>query len=107
MTDSPRAMHLDYSVARAMSVNDLIQTWEKIAPDLAEALKGKPLIASKTPWGVMACYIVGVILGDYGLSLSEAGTQVLAGILVLFGSFIMRYISTGRINGIVRPTDTV
>jgi hypothetical protein len=98
-------MQLDHSVAKSMSVEDLIGTWERIAPDLAEALKGKPLIESKTPWGVMACYIIGVLLGDYGLSLSEAGTQILAGVLVLIGSFVMRYISTARINGIVRPAD--
>lgn len=107
MPGNVRGLKLDNSVRASMSLGDLIQAWERIAPDLAEALKGKPLIASKTPWGVIACYIVGVVLGDFGLGMSEAGTQVLAGGLVLVGSYAMRYFTKSRINGIVQPTDPV
>jgi len=102
-----RARQLNNGVRYAASFSDLVRNWERVDPDLAEALKGKPLILSKTPWGVIVCYILGLALGHFGIEMSDAGTQVLAGVFVLIGSYAMRYITTARINGIVKPNDTI
>lgn len=64
-------------------------------------LQGKALIASKTPWGVLASYAVGFLAARYGLGLDDASTQVVAGGAVLAGSYAMRYITSSPITGLL------
>lgn len=93
---------VDVSVSNARSFDELIGYWEEVAPDLAEAVEGKALIAAKSPWGVLIAYIVGLLVTKYGFKASPETVQVFTGIFVLVGGFAMRMITKTPITGIVK-----
>jgi hypothetical protein len=95
---------IDSAVTAAQSLPDLIGKLEAIDPVLASQLSGKALLASRTPWGVLASGIVGWIVAHYGLGLDEATTNSIAGLFVLIGSFAMRYITRTPITSITIPS---
>ena len=76
-----------------LPVSELIAQLQAANPVLAEQLTAKPLLASRTPWGVLASYALGVGLARYGLALDPTTTQVVAGGFVLAGSYAMRSIT--------------
>lgn len=64
-------------------------------------ITGKALVASKTPWGVLAAYGVTFLGAHYGLGLDPGTTGVVAGAAVLAGSYAMRYITSVPITGLL------
>ena len=73
---------------------------------MAQALSGKALIASKTPWGVLLTALVAYGASKYGVGWSEQTCELVAGAGVLVGSYAMRYLSPGRITGLFGKADT-
>lgn len=105
-------------VAAAKSLPDLITMAQTAAPDLAAAFIGKALIASKTPWGVLAGAGVSWLVAHYGLACTAAAAagagcwtpdtiNTVTGAATLFGawvaSYVMRYLSPLPITGILKP----
>jgi hypothetical protein len=94
----------------ASDVPAAIKALSVLDPDLAP----KALIASKSPWGTVAVALVSMLATKYGLSCGAvvtatcwstdtvnevAGAAALLGTLV--GSYIMRYVTSRPISGIV------
>lgn len=99
-----RRKAIDAAIAQSNSKPELIGHLERAgAGDVAESIEGKALIAARSPWGVIIFYIIGVLLGKYGIALSPEHTQILAGAFVLVGGYVMRIITHAPITGIVNP----
>jgi hypothetical protein len=79
----------------------VIQTVETVAEAIDPGVTGKALIASKTPWGVLAAYGLTFLGAHFGLGLDADTTAVLAGVAVLVGSYAMRYITSKPITGLL------
>lgn len=77
----------------------VVQTAESVVETVAPGTVGKALVASRTPWGVLAAYAVSFLGARYGLGLDDASTGVVAGGAVLAGSYAMRYITSSPITG--------
>jgi hypothetical protein len=92
---------IDEAVAEARSLPDLINRLEQLDPALALQLTGKALIYAKTPWGALASGIIGFLVAHYSLGFDPATTNFVAGLSVLVGSYIMRYITSVPITGIL------
>lgn len=92
-------------VAAANSLPDLISKAETFDPDLAEQLRGKALIASKTPWGTVLGGIIAWVVAHYGLNVDPGTQTVIAGLGVLAASYIMRYITKGPVTGVLVQGD--
>lgn len=104
----------DLVIADARSLPDLIAKAEVDDPELAKQLTAKPLIASKSPAGVVVCALISWLATRYGLSCSVTsdpatcwtpdtinlvgGVATLVGAAV--GAYIMRFITAGPIKGI-------
>lgn len=81
----------------AQDVPDAVKAISVLAPDLAP----KALIASKSPWGTLAVSVVVWASAHWGFGWSEDTCVTVAGVAVLAGSYLMRYITTARIGGVL------
>lgn len=95
------------AVLTATSLPDLVNKLNTIDPALGDQITGKALIASKTPWGVLAAYGVAYISTRYGLGWSETTTNLVAGGFVLIASFGMRYVSNHPITSLFTKAKAV
>lgn len=98
----------------AKGLPDLIEKAKVADPQLADFLLGKSLIASKTPWGVLAGSGIGFLATHYGLACAAnsvatncwtpedinlaGGFAAMAGAFI--GSYIMRYVTSAPISGL-------
>ena len=109
----PAATITDQIVAQAKDLPQLISMANTFNPALAASLTAKPLIASKSPWGVLVCAGVGLIASRYGLACMGAATancwspdtvNLIGGLATMagafVGSFIMRYVTRSPIGGV-------
>ena len=101
-------------VSDAKSLPDLIAKAEQADPALAAQLTAKPLIASKSPPGVIISGAIGWAVAHYGLSCgagadpttcwSQDTVDLVSGVVTLLGAgigaYIMRWITSGPIKGI-------
>jgi len=80
---------------------------EPLPPQLEE-LRGKALIASRSPWGTLAGGVIGWIVARYGLDLDTDTSSMIAGLAVLAAAYAMRYITNQPITGVLdeKPTPT-
>lgn len=104
MADKPNPKLVDSAVAHAKSLPELIRYFQTVAPDLATAMNGKALIASKSPWGVLLSTGATWAVTHYGLGWDQDTTAMASGGVLMAASYVMRYISSGRITGIIKPT---
>lgn len=94
------------AIATARNLPDLIAKARVLDPGLATVLSGEALIASKTPWGVLLTAGVSYAAAKYGLGWDQTTDELVAGLGVLAGAYLMRYISPGRITGLLAKTPT-
>ena len=101
---------IDKAIATSASKTELVDKLQVVAPDLAAALVGKALIASKSPWGTIAGTVIGYVVAKYVLGWDENTQQVLAGAVVLAftaaAAYIMRYFTSAPIVAIVAKPAT-
>lgn len=97
-----RAMVTNVAVSDAKNLPDLIAKVGSVNPDLAAAMISKPLIASKTPWGVLLVTAITYGASKYGLGWDETTCDIVGGVAVLAGSYFMRWVSSSRIAGVFR-----
>lgn len=102
-TVTPTTTAVDRVIADAKSLPDLIDKIKAVDPSLAESISGKALIQSKTPWGTLAAAIIGWAVARYGLGWDQNVVDLTAGLFVLAGSYVMRYVTKARITGITKP----
>lgn len=93
---------MDDAVRAAQSLPDLIARLNRTSPELAAQFTGKPLIASKTPWGTLVTTGVTYLATRYGLGWDETTCDLVAGGALLLGAYVMRAISNIPISGLVR-----
>jgi hypothetical protein len=94
------ALAINDAVAIARNLPELIRHAQAIDPELAAALAGKALIASRTPWGVLLAAALAWGVAKYA-SWDETMTTLVAGLGIVAGGYVMRYISPARITGIL------
>lgn len=95
--------HADTLVAKAQSLTDLVAAAREADPVLAAALTAKPLALSKTPWGTLAAGLVAWGAARWGLDLDPTLTDLVAGVGVLAGSYLMRLVTSGPISSVLPP----
>lgn len=91
----------DQIVADAKSLPDLITKAQAYDPALAKQLVAKPLIASKTFWGVTITTLLTPIVARYGLGWDQNTVELVSGAVVVLVTAIMRYITASPISGVV------
>ena len=105
MTTISATPAVNFAVAEAKSLPMLITNLEAIDPDLVKQLETKPLIASRTPWGVALASLIGMAAAHYGIGLDTNIDALLSGALVLLftlaGSYLMRRVTKQPVAGIV------
>ncbi len=94
----------DFAISQAKNLPQLIAFLSAADPKLADAIKGKSLIASKSPWGTLAVTVVSWAAAHWGLGWSDDTCNLVAGAGVVLGSYAMRYITRAQITGFVKPT---
>ncbi len=92
----------DRAVALAQSVPDLVNRLQTADPALAQQLEGKALLASKTPWGTLACAGVAYVATKYGFHWDETTVDLVSGAGLLVGAYLMRLVTTSPIAGFIR-----
>src|SRR5580658_3740546 len=71
-TDTHTAAQTNAAVRAAQDMPALVANLRTVNPDLAQQIEGKALIASKSPWGTLACSAVGFLAAKYGLTCTVA-----------------------------------
>lgn len=97
--DLHRLEAVDFAIANSKSLDELVGFLENVAPQMAQAIEGKALVAARSPIGVLLFYIIGWTL-CHGLGMNELTTAVVAGGFVLVGGYIMRIATRSPITGI-------
>lgn len=92
----------DRAVAAAQSVPDLVNKLQAADPALAQQLEGKALLASKTPWGTLACAGVAYAAAKWGLHWDETTVDLVAGGGLVVGAYLMRAVTASPIAGFIR-----
>lgn len=100
--NDPQTPLLAPAITVVPTVSPFIPVAESVAEAIDPGITGKALIASKTPWGVLAAYGIAFLGAHFGLGLDADTTGVVAGAAVLVGSYAMRYITTDTITGIFK-----
>ena len=100
---------VDFAVSQAKSLPELIAGFEVVDPTLAESLKTKTLLASKSPWAQLVGSAVSIMCVKYTIGLDDSTQQMIAGGVVIVVNWVialvMRYMTRGPIAGIVKtPT---
>ncbi len=95
------------AVAGAKDLPDLVKRLDAVDPSAAQAITGKALIASRTPWGVLATMLVTWASAKYGLGWDADTCTLVAGAGAFIGSYAMRYVTTGPIRTLVTTPTTV
>jgi len=70
-----------------------------------EELRGKALIASKSPWGTLAGGVIGWIVARYGLDWDTETSGIVAGLAVLGAAYVMRYFTKEPITGVLEEPE--
>ena len=94
----------DEAVAAAKDVPDLVGKLRLADPTLAAQIEGKALLASKTPWGTLACAVVAYVSTRWGFGWSAGTDALVAGGALVLGSYAMRYVTAAPISGMFRHT---
>lgn len=105
MTTLAPTQSVNLAISEAKSLPALLANLQAIDPDLAKQLETKPLIASRTPWGVALASLIGMAAAHYGIGLDTDTDALLSGtVVVLFtlaGSYGMRLLTKQPVAGIV------
>ncbi len=101
---------VNFAIAEAKSLPSLIANLQAIDPELAKQLETKPLIASRTPWGVALASLIGMAAAHYGIGLDTGTDALLSGGVVLLttlaGSYLMRQVTKQPVAGVVSTPGT-
>ena len=65
-------------------------------------LEGKALIASRSPWGVLAAFIVGFVITKFGFHADDQTVAIISGICVLAGGYLVRLVTHKPITGVMQ-----
>lgn len=90
------------AVREARDLPDLIRRLEVANPVLAAQFVGKSLAASRTPWGTLLLPVVAYLAARYGLGWPPDIDALMAGVAVLIGSYVMRFMTSTPITSLFR-----
>lgn len=91
----------DQIISDANSAASLLESAKAFDPQLAQQLTAKPLLASKSVWGVALTALLTPVVAHYGLGLDQTTVEVLSGLAVTAAGAGLRMITSGPIAGIV------
>ena len=95
---------IDDAIADARSLPALLAKLKTASPDAYGQLVGKPLIASRSPWGTITVAIVAWLASRYGLGWDEGTCTIVGGLGVIAGSYAMRWLTTSPIRSVFTTT---
>lgn len=96
-----RTAVVNAAVAAASSFPGFVANLERASPDLAKEFESKPLIYSKTVWGVVLTYAIGLLSTRLGLGLDEHTSELVTGVVLLAVTAALRAVTRRPIAGIV------
>lgn len=91
----------DQIIADAKSAADLLAGAQAFDPQLAQQLTAKPLLASKSVWGVALTALLTPLLASYGFGLDQTAVELISGVAVTAVGAGLRAITSGPISGVV------
>jgi hypothetical protein len=91
----------DQIIAGANSAASLLSAAQNFDPQLAQQLTSKPLLASKSVWGVALTALLTPLIANYGLGLDQTTVEILSGLAVTAVGAGLRAITSGPISGVV------
>lgn len=95
-----RAPSRDQMIADAKSVADLMDKAQTFDPQLAKQLTAKPLLASKSVWGMALTALLTPLITSWGFGWDEGTVELVSGIIVVLVAAALRSITAGPISGI-------
>ena len=87
------------AVAAAKDVPDLVSKLRLADPAMAAQIEGKALLASKAPWGTLACAVAAYASTRWGFGWAQSTDALVAGCALVAGSYAMRYVTSAPISG--------
>ncbi len=96
-----RAAIINGAIAAASSFPGFVANLERTNPDLAKEFESKPLLYSKSVWGVMLTYAIGLLSTRLGLGLDEHTAELVTGLVLLVVTAALRAVTRRPIAGIV------
>jgi hypothetical protein len=90
----------DKIIADAKSLPELVTQAKLYDPQLADALTGRALVASKTVWGNFITTGVTWVATKYGFGWDPNTCALVSGVVLLATSAILRTFSNGPITGL-------
>jgi hypothetical protein len=97
---------VDAAVAEAKSLPELVAKLREADPTLAQALQGKALIASRSPWGTLAVSVLAFLAARLGLGWDTDTCTLIAGVGVIAGGYLMRAVTAAPIRGLFAASAT-
>jgi hypothetical protein len=91
----------DNAIADAKDLPSLVDGLRTADPNLAAAITGKSLVASRTPGAILLTSGVTYLAGRYGLGWDADFCALVASGVLLAASYVMRAISSARITSIL------
>ena len=92
----------DQIIADSKSAADLFDRAATYDPELAKQLTVKPLLASKTVWGMAVTAIITPVVAHYGLGLDQGTVELISGVVVVVVAAGLRSITAGAISGVTK-----
>lgn len=89
-------------IAGAKSLPDLVRKADTLDPQLASALRGKSLLAARSPPVVLLAGALTWAAGHWGLGWDPEFTSMLAGAAVLGAGYVMRMFTSAPVTGFAR-----
>lgn len=99
-TTAPPSPVRSMILADAQGVPSAISMAETADPQLADFLKGKALLASKSVYGPVIVGGITYLSGRYGLGWDENTVAAVAGLIVFGASIVLRYVTHAPITGL-------
>lgn len=96
-----RTAIINAAVGAASSFPGFVANLERTSPDLARQFESKPLLYSKSVWGVMLTYAIGLLSTRLGLGLDEHTAELVTGVVLLVVTAALRAVTRRPIAGIV------
>jgi hypothetical protein len=92
---------IDQAVGAARSLPDLVSRLRQVDPTIADQLLAKPLLASRSPWGVALAFGVTWASAKLGLGWDADTCTLVGGLGAVAGAYVMRWFTSRPIAGII------
>lgn len=102
----PKTNAINEVIKAAQDLPSLVTTMKVVDPALADALVPKALLLSKSPWGALLGGVIGWAVTKYGLGWDQNTIDLVTGVGVLAGGYLIRIFTSAPINSVLPQKGT-